>query len=134
MSLLNYHVHPDRKIIEVRPSGVVQVSDILSYAEEALSLDLITTGTVEYYDLSGMTNLSVDYKSARALAGTVQEWLARGWYGSVFVTPQEYQFGMTGAIAESIEGSPGGMMVPTREPIDLGDVRDLIVEHRRVSR
>ena len=49
MSSFDYHLHTDLNLIEVRPAGVVQISDIVSYAEEALSLDIITEGTIEYY-------------------------------------------------------------------------------------
>jgi hypothetical protein len=136
MSSFDYHVHTDLNLIEVRPTGVVQLSDILSYGNEALSLDIVTEGTIEYFDLSETTNLNLDYNSACTLTGALREWLARGWQGSVYFTPQEYQFGMIrmiGAVVESIQGAPDGMMIPRREPIALGEVRDLIAERRPVS-
>ena len=136
MSAFDYHVHTDLGLIEVHPTGVVHLSDILLYAQEVLSLDLITEGTIEYYDLSKMTNLSVDYRSARALSETLQKWVSRGWHGSVFFTPEEYQFGMIrmiGVVAEFIEGAPDRMMIPCREPIRLAEVRDFIAEHRQDS-
>ena len=115
---------------------MVQISDIASYVEEALSLGVATEGTVEYYDLSEMTNLNADYQSARGLTGLLQEWLSRGWQGSLFFTPQEYQFGMIrmmGAIVESIQDAPAVVMIPRREPTALGEVRDFIAEHRQIS-
>ncbi len=136
MSHYDYHVHTGLNLIEVHPAGAVQLSDILSYAQEVLSLDHVTEGTVEYVDLSEMTNLSLDYMSAHELNGTLQKWLARGWLGSVFFTPQEHQFGMIrmiGAVAESLEGAHGDMMIPSREPISLDEVRDLIARHRQIS-
>ena len=136
VSSLDYHAHTDLNLIEVRPAGVVQLSDILSYGQEVLSLDLVTEGTIEYYDLSEMTKLNLNYHSAHALSETLQEWLSCGWQGSVFFTPEEFQFGMirmVGAVAESIEGEPGRMMFPRREPIALGEVRGFIAEHRQIS-
>jgi hypothetical protein len=136
MSGFDYSVHTDLNLIEVRPSGVVHLADILSYAQEVLSLGVVTEGTIECYDLSEMTNLSLDYQSARALTEALREWLSRGWQGSVFFTPQDHQFGMIrmiGAVVESIEGAPGGMMIPRREPTPLGEVRNLIAEHRQIS-
>lgn len=136
MSSFDYHVHTDLNLIEVRPAGVVQLSDILSYAQEVLSFDLVTQGTIEYYDLSEMTNLSLDYQSACALTETLREWLWRGWQGSIYFTPQEYQFGMIrmiSVVVDSIEGAPRGMMVPRREPTALGEVRDLIAQRRQIS-
>ena len=114
----------------------VKISDILSYSKEMLSLDIVTEGTLEYYDLSEMTNLDLDYKSAYALNGELQKWLSRGWQGSVFFTPQTYQYGMIrmiGAVMGSIQGAPSGMMIPRREPIALDEVRDLITECRTIS-
>jgi len=136
MSDYDYHVHTGLNLIEVHPAGVVQLSDILSYAQEVLSRDLITEGTIEYVDLSEMTNLSLDYKTANALNGTLQKWSARGWQGSIFFAPQAHQFGMIrmiGAIAGGLEGSLGGMMIPSREPISLDEVRDLIAQRRQIS-
>ena len=136
MSGYDYQFHTDLNLIEAHPAGVVQLSDIVSYAQEVLSLDLLTEGTIEYVDLSEMTNLSLDYKSACDLNGTLQKWLARGWQGSVFFTPQEYQFGMIrmiGTIAESLENELGGMMFPCREPISLDEVRDLIAQSKQIS-
>ncbi len=136
MSSFDYHVHTDLNLIEVHPSGVVQVSDIVSYGHEALSLDLITEGTIEYYDLSEMTNLNADYNSLQRLTGLLGKWISLGWQGSVFFTPQEYQFGMIrmmGAVLESIQDAPAVVMIPHREPTALGEVRDLIAEITQIS-
>ena len=136
MSSFNFHVHTDLNLIEVHPSGVVQISDIVSYAKEALSLDIVTEGTIEYYDLSEMTNLNGDYKSARGLTGLFLEWISRGWHGSVFFTPQDYQFGMIrmmGAIVESIQDVPAVVMIPRREPAALGEARELIAECKQIA-
>ncbi len=136
MSNFDYHVHTDLNLIEVRPAGVVQISDIASYAQEALSLDLITEGTIEYYDLSEMTNLNADYNSVHGLTGLLAKWASLGWQGSVFFTPQEYQFGMIrmmGAVLESIQEAPAVVMIPRREQIALGEVRDLIAEFTQIS-
>ena len=73
MSNFDYHVHTDLNLIEVHPSGVVQISDIAAYAQEVLSLDILTEGTVEYFDLSEMTNLNADYESACTLTGPTSE-------------------------------------------------------------
>ena len=135
MNVYDYHVHIDLNLIEVRAAGVVNISDILSYSKEVLSLDIVTEGTIEYYDLSEMTNLNLDYKSAYALNEEFQRWLSRGWQGSVFFTPQEFQYGMIrmiGAVMESIRGAPDGMMIPRREPIALDEVRDFITECRNI--
>jgi hypothetical protein len=132
----DYHVHTDLNLIHVRPVGVVQIADILSYAQEVLSLDLVTEGTIEYYDLSEMTSLDLAHDTARALSETLQAWLARGWHGSVFYTHEEFQYGMIrmiGAVVESIETAPGSMMFPVRDPIALAQVRDLIAERRQIS-
>jgi len=135
VSSFQYQHHTDLNVIEIRPTGVVELSDILSYAREVLAKDLVVEGTVEYYDLSGMTNLSLDYRSARSLVETLSEWLARGWQGSVYFTPEPYQFGMIrmiGGIAENIEGASDGVMVPRRQPIALDQVRNFINERRRI--
>ena len=136
MSHIDYHVHTGLNLIEARFTGVVQLSDLLLYTEELLSLDLVTEGTIEYADLSEMTNFSLDYMSATQLDNTFQEMLTRGWQGSVVFTPQEYQFGiirMIGAIAGSIGGALDILMIPIREPISLDEVRDLIAQHRQIS-
>ncbi len=136
MSHFDYHVHTDLNLIESDHAGVVQLPHLLSYAQELLALDLVTEGTIEYADMSEITDFSLDYKSAIQLRYTFQELLARGWQGSVVFTPQEYQFGiirMVGAIAEGREGAPDGMMIPIREPISLDEVRDLIAQHRQIS-
>ncbi len=80
--------------------------------------------------------LNTDYDSACRLTGLLREWLSRGWQGSVFFTPQKYQFGvirMIGAIVGSIEGAPAAMMIPRREPTPLSEVRDLIAGFRKIS-
>ena len=136
MNRFDYRFHADLNLLEVRPAGVVHVTDILAYATEALSQGLVREGTVEYYDLSGMTNFGLDYESACALTEKLQEWLAHGWHGSVFFTPQDYQFGiirMIGAVAGSIDGAPEGMMIPRREPVPLDKVRHLVSEHRETT-
>ena len=79
MSSFDYHVHTDLNLIEVHPSGVVQISDIRSYAQEVLSLDIVTEGTIEYYDLSEMTILKGGYESARGLTDLLSKWISRGW-------------------------------------------------------
>jgi hypothetical protein len=134
MSSFDYHVHTDLNLIEVHPLGAVQISDIRSYAQEVLSLDIVNEGTIEYYDLSETTNLKGGYESARGLSGLLQEWISRGWQGSVFFTSEEYQFGfirMMGAIVENIQEEPPVVMIPRREPTALGEVRDLIAECRQ---
>ena len=136
MSSFDYHFHTDLNVIEVRPAGVVEISDIVSYAEEVLSLDLINEGTIEYYDLSEMTDLNGSYKSMLGLTGLLREWVSRGWQGSVFFTPQEYQFGMIrmiGAVVDRIPSQSAVPMIPRRQPLALGEVRELIEERRRVS-
>lgn len=134
MSSFDYKVHADLNLIEAWPAGEVQLSDILSYAQEVLSLGLVTEGTIEYYDLSGMTNLNLDYQSACALTQTLREWMSRGWQGSAFFTPRDFQFGMIrmiGMVLESQEDSPSGLMFPLREPCAPSEVRDLIAGRRR---
>ena len=136
MGTLDYHVHADLNLIEVRPFGMVNVADVASYAQELLSRDVITEGTIEYYDLSKMTNLDGDYQSAYGLTGLLREWISRGWHGSVFFTPREFQFGMIrmmGAILEGIQASPAVVMIPRREPVTLPEARKLIDERRRSS-
>ena len=133
MSNLKYKIHPTLNLIELQPTGVVKIADILSYSKEVLMLDIVTEGTVEYYDFSEMTNLEVDYQSAYALQKSLRDWVARGWSGSVYFTPQDYQYGiirMLGAILESVEGTHSELMIPTREPVALGDVRGHIAEFR----
>ncbi len=135
MSRFEYRVHTDLNLIEVHPTGVVQISDIVSYAQEILSRHILTGGTIEYLDLSKTTNLNVDFESARRLSGLLREWITRGWHGSVFFTPQEHQFGMIrmmGSILESIQDAPVVVMIPRREPTALGEVRNLIVETRQI--
>lgn len=136
MSSFDYCVHSDLNLIELHPRGVVEISHILSYAQEALSLDVVTEGTIEYYDLSEMANLKLDYRSASALTKTLEEWLSRGWEGSVYYAPRDYQFGMIrmiGVVADFTEGAPTRTMIPSRRPIALSDVRQYIAEHRQIS-
>ena len=83
-----------------------------------------------------MTNVVLDYKSANELTGTLQESVARGWQGSVYFAPRDYQYGtirMIGAIVASLEGAFDGMMIPCREPTPLDEVRDLIAQQRQIS-
>jgi hypothetical protein len=136
MGSIDYHFHTDLNLIEVQPSGVVQASDIVSYAQEALSLDIVTEGTIEYHDLSGMSHFNGDYESARGLTGLLLEWISRGWQGSIFFAPRDQQFGMIrmmGTILKNIQDTPAAVMVPRREPTALGEVRDLIAEYRQIS-
>ena len=136
MSAFDYHVHTDLNLIEVHPSKVVQISDIVSYALEIVSLDHLTEGTLEYYDLSEVTELNLDIESAAGLIGILRRWISRGWQGSVFFTPQEFQFRliwMMGEIVESIQRTPDVVMIPRREPTALGEVRAFIAECRQIS-
>ncbi len=131
MSSLNYEFHSTLNLIELHPTGVVKIADILSYSKEVLTLGIVTEGTVEYYDFSEMTNLAVDYQSANSLQEALRDWVERGWLGSVYFTPNDYQYGiirMLSAILDSIEGAAGELMVPSREPVALGDVRAYIAE------
>jgi len=131
MSSLNYKFHSTLNLIELHPTGVVKIADILSYSKEVLTLGIVTEGTVEYYDFSGMTNLALDYQSANSLQEALRDWVERGWLGSVYFTPNDYQYGiirMLSAMLDSIEGAAGELMVPSREPVALGDVRAYIAE------
>ncbi len=136
MSSFDYHIHADLNLIEVRPTGVVEISDIMSYAQEALSLDIVTEGTIEYYDPSKVTDISGDYTSAMRLTGLFRKWFSCGWQGGVFFAPQDHQFGMIrmiSAIAEGVQGAPAPMLIPRREPTALGEVRDFLAENRQIS-
>lgn len=132
---LDYCFHEELNLIEVHPVGVVKIPDIATYAQEILARDLLTEGTIEYYDLSGMTNLEGNFSDAFGLSGLIRNWISRGWHGSVFFTPSQYQFGMIrmmGSIAENVLAAPSVAMIPRREPTALGDVRAVIADHVRI--
>ena len=48
----DYHFYDDLNLIEVIPREVVHLSDVVSYTQEVLSLDILRQGTIEYVDLS----------------------------------------------------------------------------------
>lgn len=132
MGSYHYHYHTDLNLIELRHTGVVENSDVVSYLEEILSLGIATEGTIEYVDLSEIAGLKADYDAASGFTGLFGELLSRGWQGAVFFAPREYQFGMVrmlGAVLESMQERPAAALIPRREPTALGDVRGLITEH-----
>lgn len=132
MAEMNHQVHHELNVIELKPVGEVHVKDILSYGNSLLDDGVMREGTIEYVDMSGMTNLLVDYRSAQRLVELHRTWLSAGWFGSVFFTPKDFQFGivrMVGSIVEAIPGAPSGTMIPLREETPLDQLRGLITAH-----
>ena len=129
---MNYTIHEQLNLIELRPVGEVNVADICAYGYKILDQGIMRDGTIEYVDMSDVTGLTVSYASAQDIVGFLNRWISAGWFGSVYYTPKDSQFGivrMVRAIVECIPNSPTGMMVPCRKPIPLEEVRDLIKQH-----
>ena len=129
MASMKYIVHESLNVIELKPVGEVHVEDICTYGNELLSEGVMRDGTIEYVDMSGMTGMTVSYSSAHSLVDMHVRWLSAGWYGSIYYTPNDTQFGivrMVRAIVECIPGSPTGIMVPSRERVPLEEARALI--------
>ena len=131
--MFKYEFHSELNILNVTATDVIQIKDIVNYAHEVLSRDLITAGTMEYYDLSHVTNMDIDFRSACELSSTLREWVNRGWHGSVFYTPETYQFGiirMIGSVLEGVQAMPEVSLLPTSEQLLLNEVRQIIDTHR----
>ena len=129
---MQYQFHTELNVVELTPVGGVHVNDILAYGHELVDRGLMRDGTVEYVDMSAMTNLIVDYSSARLLGSMHERWLEAGWFGSVYFTPEDLQFGivrMVGAIVEGVSGAPSGIMVPLRERTALDQLRAVVRHH-----
>ena len=80
--------------------------------------------------MSPVTELQVDdYEATKQLIGLLDEWILRGWKGSVFYTLENLQYGLTRMLAsvlESLHEEPRAVMIPSREPVELSFVRELI--------
>ena len=126
MATMEYRFHEELNIIELTPKGEVHLKDILNYGSELLEKGLIRDDVIEYVELSGMTNLSIDYISADQLSTMHQKWIDNGWLGSVYYTPLDIEYGivrMVGAIVECLPHAPQNLMIPLREKIPLNEVR-----------
>jgi len=129
---MQYQVHREINVVELAPVGEVHVKEILAYGHELVDRGLMREGTIEYVDMSAMTNLVVDYASAQLLSRMHDRWLEAGWFGSVYFTPKDLQFGivrMVSAIVEGIPGAPSGIMVPLREQTPLDQLRAVVQRH-----
>lgn len=132
MAEMNYTVHEQLNLIELRPLSEVNVEDICAYGNRLVDQGIMRDGTIEFVDMSDITGLTVSYASARDLADFHNRWLSAGWFGSFYYTPKDSQFGivrMVRAIVECIPNSPTGMMVPCRKRIPLEEARDFISKH-----
>ncbi|MEC8991601.1 MAG: hypothetical protein VX656_10185 [Candidatus Latescibacterota bacterium] len=70
-----------------------------------------------------------DYEATKQLIGLLDEWILRGWKGSVFYTLENLQYGLTRMLAsvlESLHEESRAVMIPSREPVELSFVRELI--------
>ncbi|PCJ55511.1 MAG: hypothetical protein COA79_20640 [Planctomycetota bacterium] len=132
MGIMNYSYNEFLNVVVLKPAGKVQVSDICAYGSELLDQGIMTKDTIEYVDMSSMTDLSVSYIEARRLVSMHKLWLSAGWYGSVYFTSTDLEFGivrMVGAVVECIPDSPTGIMIPLREPTPLEQLREVISNH-----
>jgi len=134
MSGADYRVHEDLNLIEVSYEGVVEVADVESYITEVLKRGLLTEGTVEYVDLSRVTDLKGDYQTASVLKDLLLQWISQGWRGSVFFTPRDHLFGMIRMLDASLAGvqeNPTVAMIPRRQATPLSHVRGLLADHEQ---
>jgi len=134
MADMKYINHENLNIVELIPVGDVQIKDILRYGNELLDKGLMKQDTIEYVDMSNMTNLSVDYNSSHQLITLHEEWLNCGWYGSVYYTPELFQLGIINMVGAVIKSQPDvklpdGIMYPSREKIPISSVRDFLSCH-----
>lgn len=129
MADMVYRVHQELNLVELKPVGEVHIEDILSYGHGLLDDGVIHQGTIEYVDMSDMTNLFIDYNGAQRLVEMHTKWFSAGWLGSVYFTPKDFQFGiirMLGTVIESIPNRPTRVMIPLREKTPLEQLRGLI--------
>ena len=108
----------------------------MSHIEEILSRGLVVEGTVEYVDLSEITEIKADFHLASRFTVLFGQLLSRGWQGAVFFAPEDFQFGMVrmlGAVLESMQEKPVAALVPRRTPTALADVRGVLAEHLLAS-
>ncbi len=129
MGTMPHSYHVDLNLVEVTPKGSIEVDDILEYGRSLIDQGIMSRGTVEYVDMSEMTNLVIDYRSAQKLVQMLRTWIECGWVGSVFYAPQDPEFGimrMVGALGGAITPDLGIPLIPRREPTALEDVRQLL--------
>ncbi|MEE3336236.1 MAG: hypothetical protein VX255_07565, partial [Candidatus Latescibacterota bacterium] len=70
-----------------------------------------------------------NYEATKQQIGLLHEWILRGWKGSVFYTLENLQYGLTRMLAsvlESLHEESRAVMIPSREPVELSFVRELI--------
>ena len=136
MGTMPYSYHVDLNLVELTPTGSIEVHEVLEYGRLLIDQGIMSPGTVEYVDMSEMTNFVADYRSAQKLVQMLRTWIECGWMGSVFYAPQDLEFGimrMVGALSSAITPDLGTPLIPRREPTALEDVRALLGQAREVS-
>ncbi len=136
MGKVVYRLHSDLNLVEMRHTGPAENSEVVSHIEEILSRGLVVEGTVEYVDLSEITEIKADFHLASRFTVLFGQLLSRGWQGAVFFAPEDFQFGMVrmlGAVLESMQEKPVAALVPRRTPTALADVRGVLAEHLLAS-
>ena len=130
MTRMRYTVHEDLNIVELVPSGVIHVTDILEYGNRLISHGEIRAGTIEYVDMSNMKDLTVTYRSAHDLKFMHEKWLELGWLGSVYNCVSDTEYGlvrMVSAIVETLPGCPQNLMFPLRKSMSLDHIRPFLL-------
>ena len=137
MGMMPYSFDEKRNLVVLRPSGSIDVQEILEYGSALLDEGVISDGLVEYVDMSGMTNLSVDYNSAQRLVEMHRKWIDHGWIGSLYYTPLDVQFGivrMVAAMVSAVDPEFDHPMIPLREPTAPEEIRSRFeVEAQRMD-
>jgi hypothetical protein len=126
MAEMIYTYYPDMNLVYLKPVGDVVVDDILTYGHRLLELGHMVRNTVEYVDMSEMTNLQLDYLSSQKLIAMHRDWIKAGWHASGYYTPKAVQFGMIRMLAtviDSLEGATPNFMYPFREFVEIEDIR-----------
>lgn len=131
MPLIPFTHHPGLNLVESLPRGEVRLEDLLRTGRRMLDDGVMGDGTIEYLDLSGLTNVEIDYVGIRSLRALLEDWRAAGWRGTLLHCPSDEQFCMARMITAALDSLPGatpGARIPVREPVQLEDAREFL-EH-----
>ncbi len=132
MAEMKYRYYPELNLVYLKPEGCVTIKDIIEYGYLLLERGHMKEGTVEYVDMSNMTNLQLDYVNSKKLIKMHEDWINAGWYASGYYAPEAVQLGlirMLGSVMETLEGAVSGFMHPFDKWIEIEELRDFLTRH-----
>lgn len=135
MASMDYSHHPALNIVLVTPKGDVTVDDINTYGHELIEKGYMTLDTIEYVDMSEITDITFNYRDSHKLIGMHRKWLRAGWYGSFYYAPQDLHMGMVAMVGSVVQSQPNltlpnNLMLPSKTKLPLEECRDFLRSHR----